>query len=275
MALKLKLFLCVIVAFLMVTFSCSNDGDDPNQNPNPNPEDCKVISYRCQDRDESIVIVYSGDGALDSIKSGNYDMTKWDLIKTFSYDLTSPKITVKKYLDGTLLGESHSVETDGFGKVFSIRDIDAAVPPAVESWKQVTFDYDDDTPSLVDKSIFTTISDPTSQAVVSDYTWDVASPAGWNMTILGTPSGVYTYAYDLTKPTQAGDFLNFDKLLSTFDHFYRPISSVNLLSAVYVDDELLVDVTYNFDTDGRIISFSAHWDGTGEPEVWELAYDCD
>ena len=93
------------------------------------------------------------------------------------------------------------------------------------------------------------------------------------MTKLTTPSGVHTYSY-YDQPTQPGDYLNFEKVINAYDKYYRPFSSTNLLKSMELDGEPNVDVTYTFDSAGKITSFTVDYHD-GAPEKWDLTYECD
>lgn len=254
-----------MVMILMLAFACSDNGSDQD----PDPQDCKVTSYRCQSRNESWRIVYTESGSIDSILVGNYDMTEWNEIRDFSYALEQGEsvITVKNHYEGGP-GMTNKVEHDGLGKVFSIRDIS----DVDGSWDQVDFVYATDPPHLLDRAALSFIG--SDDIFVSYYQWDVASPVGFNMTKHATDGGTYDFAYYFETPTQAGDFLNFEKLINMYNTYYMPFSSTNLLKAIYFDDELQSEITYTFDSDNRITSFTVEWPGD-EFEEWELAYDCE
>jgi hypothetical protein len=208
--------------------------------------------------------VYKSSGSFDSILIG--DQLNVDEIRKFSYNQDTVK--VNKFSQGALFEESH-VSLGDVGKIQSIRDIS----PGADNWEQESFAYRSDIPALVDKSVRTMYG--TNSAYESFYQWEV-SPAGigFNMTKHVTNSGVYTYVYYFDKPSQAGDYLNFEKIIATYDKWHKPFSSANLLKSIKLDGNPLVDVTYTFDSEDRITSFSVSYDGNPDVEKWDITYEC-
>ena len=260
---NLKQILCGSIAMALLFTSCKKDKDKDNDPNNP-PEDCKVIKYRCESRNETWRIVYNSSGSIDSILIS--DQQNVDEIRKFNY--SNKAIDVKKFFQGTLYQTSH-VELNALGNILSIRDIS----PVSDNWEQESFIYRSDIPALVDKSILTVKAGGSS--FDSHYEWEViAGTVGFSMTNFVTGSGTYEYGYYFNKPTQAGDYLNFEKITACYDRYYRPFSSPFLLKSVKEGNDVLADVTYAFDNTGRITSFTVDYDGASSAEKWDLTYDC-
>lgn len=266
-----------LLYFLFLTsslgISCSGD-KDPDPDQDPNPEDCKVRAYRCLSRNESWQIVYGVFGAIDSIKVGKYDMKNWSEIRTFSGNtIGDPIITINKYSKGVLF-EITEVELGLFARINSIRDISPAIPPGVESWEKETFSYSSNSENALLISSVLTFSG-WDDGYASVYEWQPVNPIGINMMKYTTGGGDYGYSYYLNEPTQPGDYLNFEKILSMYNTYSRPFSSTNLLKSISLNGDPVVEVVYTYDDNHRITSFSTTSEGSGDAEVWEVIYTCE
>lgn len=252
----------LLLAVLMIA-SCKKDSHD-NNDPEPD-QDCRVVKYRCESRNETWRIVYDGAGRIDSILIGNAQ--KVEETRTLHYNQNDHTIKVKRFYESTPAEES-VVQCDATGKILSIRDLGSN-----SSWKQVNFTYNTDAQPLLQKDFLSFSGTTTTYDEAFEWNF-VNNPKAINLHKFASNSGVYIYSYFLDKPTQAGDFMNFDKLISTYDWHYRPASSSSLLKGITKDGDPLVDVDYTFDDKGKITRFAVHYNGNPTPEVWDLTYEC-
>jgi hypothetical protein len=259
----MKLHTVAMLLTGLIVISCKKSGNNPtDQDPD---KDCKVVKYRCESRNETWRIVYNGSGRMDSILIG--DALNVEEIRTFSYNPQQNKLVVKRHYMGTPGEESH-VDMDALGKIMSILDHGSGL-----DWKQMTFHYSSDKMALLERGVLSFSG--TTSTFNELYTWNIVdNPLAINMTKHGTNSGVYDYIYYHDKPTQAGDYLNFEKIIASYDRYYRPFSSTNLLKSIKMDGDPLVDVDYTFNDKGLITRFAVRYDGDTEPEIWDLTYQC-
>lgn len=257
----MKKFIVISLFASMCMIGCGDEDQPVDPNPGNN---CRVTTYRCESRNETWKIIYDDGGRTESITIG--DQLNVDEVRKFTY--TPDEIKVDSYIDDELYLE-YKVGLAG-ERITNIRE----EKTSAGHWEEeVVFAYRIDIPDLVDKS--------TNKFYGTDFTFETFyqwegnnAGTGFNMVKHATPSGTYEFFYDQSKFSQDGDYWEFEKVINKYDKYYKPFTSANLLSAIEMDGDPLVDVTYTFDDEGKITSFSVVYDGGGNPETWVLTYDC-
>jgi hypothetical protein len=241
--------LLIPVSILLLAFGgCKKS----NNNPDEPGKDCRVVAYISEDGSDTTKISYNANGTIASIAN------KPEL-KTFEYQAGKIIVTHTSY--GNFY-RRYIVSVDGTGKITNIRD---EKNETGTSWENTAVIYDTDNKNL--KQTVTTFAG-SGIPVIANFAW-----SGANVVSRTIANDVVNFTYYLDKPTQAGDYLNYENQIYAYTKYYYPFSSANLVKSIK-EDSLGVDVTYTYDNEGKITSFSVYYDGGIQPEIWLVKYEC-
>ncbi len=214
-----------IIAFALILFT----GCTKNNPANPTLPGCKII-HVTKDVGGSEDITYNSDGTIKTF-------TQFGRVYTLVYNGNTYTAT------GTLNGNFFSKSTVTFNVDSLITNSRTSPLQNGSNWQNIAYQYNG---TQLSKETFTT--DSTTAILVTDYQW-----SGGNLTSSISYGPLYnystTYTYYTNKPNQDGDYfstLGFGSI--------NTIRNKNLLKSI-ANDSSVGDITYTFDTDGKITSW--------------------
>ncbi len=220
--------LLLIAVIITVAFaSCKKD--------NPPKPVCRIIT-----------ITPSSGGALPYNLSYNTDgklvtSSHGTSITTFSY---SANTIIQSTTNGGVFGSKETITLNAYGLASNVR---TETNVAGTIWSNTLYEYSG--AELIKSTDTNSAGDPVD---ISTFTW-----SGGNIVSITSGSSTSTLAYYTDKPAQTGDYFSLLQLLFGFD-IYRVKNAIKSST----DGSSATNISYTYDTDGKIASITVTGNGT-------------